>query len=689
MYIHTLASLCIYHAMTAPPLSISIASPLRIGTFNVGRGLSHKLASILHRCIDLTLDIVALQEIGDPIINHSSLTSHTLYVAPGPSNHEAGVGLLISHGLASRYRTHMISPSGRLLAVVLELVRGQRLMIISTYMPTGIDHASIATLDIARQLYTELLDWTIDMHHVIILGDLNETITRFDRHPLTPIVPSSRSSSSSSGPIHILPLSGFIDEYRRHHPDAETTPGYTHIIDTPLVSTRSRIDYIWTRNIDSSASHSIRTDRQRNCSSHHLLLYMEIHLSHPIINTPPLARLQLPNLRAASKRQQQSFVNRIDRVIGRRLCTMLPDTQSSDVDTLDCIASSITTLTRDCAFITLPITGASSHCSDTSLMLQRQRRDVIRLLRITERVIADGDEPTRCTIWTQLHHHCVHHHNIIWSIDLYYQYDIDGWVIDTHNIIRRIRREVAIERERMKQHRIHTFDVNPAAEVHRMLQSNNPSTQLLSVVRTDNTLTTSAIELEDVMVDHFTSVFALPPVDITPLPYDAPSMLTTKPSMRSEWYDGLMDAVSETELLHTISDSPLISAPGEDKVSVGVWKIALIGSNNLRLLVCTLFSSCLRTSTFPLCWKSSIIVPLVKDAMKDRSMSNIRPISLQSCLGKIFNKILAHRLADIIARHPILNPAQRGFVTGGTTIKCIDELLDAISNKHTTRYNQW
>ena len=58
-------------------------------------------------------------------------------------------------------------------------------------------------------------------------------------------------------------------------------------------------------------------------------------------------------------------------------------------------------------------------------------------------------------------------------------------------------------------------------------------------------------------------------------------------------------------------------------------------------------------------------------------MSNIRPISLQSCLGKLLTKLLARRLGAILQRHPILNPAQRGFVLGGTTTKCIDEVLDA------------
>ena len=124
-------------------------------------------------------------------------------------------------------------------------------------------------------------------------------------------------------------------------------------------------------------------------------------------------------------------------------------------------------------------------------------------------------------------------------------------------------------------------------------------------------------------------------------------------------------------------NTPLVSAPGQDEVSSGLWKVALLGSPLTRPLIASLFTACLRAACFPAAWKTSIIVPLVKDVQKERSMSNVRPISLQSCLGKLFMKLLAHRLGIIFARHPILHPAQRGFVNGGTTTKCIDELLDA------------
>ena len=180
------------------------------------------------------------------------------------------------------------------------------------------------------------------------------------------------------------------------------------------------------------------------------------------------------------------------------------------------------------------------------------------------------------------------------------------------------------------------------------------------------------------MVEHFEKVFAIPSSDHdVPLVPPPPLCLFEKPNIDPRWYSGLMEDVTEDELLRLLEGVPLVSAPGRDKVSTSVWKLALHECTSLRRHVVDLFTACLRTSIFPHTWKTGVILPFVKDASKERTMNNIRPITLQSCLGKLFNKLLAFRLSSIFASHPILHPAQRGFVIGGTTVKCIDELLDA------------
>ena len=99
----------------------------------------------------------------------------------------------------------------------------------------------------------------------------------------------------------------------------------------------------------------------------------------------------------------------------------------------------------------------------------------------------------------------------------------------------------------LTNHKESSFDTNPAASIHRMLKSDALPTQLFSVIDKHNELTSTPSELEDVMVEHFTSVFAIPPPDPHPLPYPPPPMLYHKPNIDPHWYDGLMDPPGPTE----------------------------------------------------------------------------------------------------------------------------------------------
>src|SRR5680860_691910 len=137
-----------FAAPPAPPLAVPPPAPvpatapaLCMGTLNVGLGFMRKLPRILTRCAELTLDAVALQEIGDPALLSTRLPSYQLVCAAGPSAHEAGVGLLLSLTLAPRIRRYFRSVSGRLVGAVLELSPGRTVLLVSAYMPSGLDHS--------------------------------------------------------------------------------------------------------------------------------------------------------------------------------------------------------------------------------------------------------------------------------------------------------------------------------------------------------------------------------------------------------------------------------------------------------------------------------------------------------------------------------------------------------------------
>jgi exonuclease III len=672
----------ISHPFAASPAAISPpAPPLRLGSFNVGLSFVRKLPSILARCSQLALDAVALQEIGDPALLSNRFNPYLLAYAAGPSVHQAGVGLLLSMSLAPRIRDYKRSATGRLVGAVLQLDAGQHMLLVSAYMPSGLDHVAAGSdrLELARKLYAELLQWSAGMQQVVVMGDLNETLTPLDRLPRPP---PRLAVAAASSPIHALVAEGFTDAWRHMHPSAEKQPGFTHQRDTPRPS-RSRIDYIWFKGFHAAALQRACIDTSlRSLSQHHLLW---VQLQPPRAAPPcttPLLQLRLPNLRAACKELKEEFVEKLEREL-EKLQLLDDSADDHSADRLSSRAAALTQLVHRCAFVIFPLTGAAPFQSGNVLQLQQQRTSLTRVLRVAEDIVSSaatvrlaGDCLTHSPEWRRLWRQC-RQHGVQWHCDAWYGGDPCAWVAETRAMLASTRRAIRKEQQRMQRHAREPLDVSPAAAVQRMLKSDALPSHLLSVVNQHGELTSSAEDLEAVMVDHFTSVFAMPPADPAPLDPAPPPMLFDKESVQREWYEGLMAPMREQELIEAMADAHLVSSPGEDQVSTGLWKIALHGSEALLSLVARLFSDCLHTSCFPSCWKTSVIVPLIKNDKKERTMSNVRPISLQSCLGKLFMKVLAHRLGRIFAQFPILNVAQRGFVHGGCIHKCIDELLDA------------
>jgi len=654
--------------MSSPPPLLP-SSQLRVATFNIGLGFTRKLPEVLERCIVLSLDIIALQEIGDPPLTRSSYSQYLLITSPGPSSHQAGVGLLISQWLAPRCRAYKKSSTGRLIGVVLELTKGHRLLIVSAYMPTGLDHSPSADdVDLAHKLYAEMATWTRDVHQVIFMGDLNETLTPQDRYP--PL----RLARAAAAPIGCLAVDGFTDVFRHLHPDAFRSSGFTHHIDSLARPTRSRIDYIWTKGVAAASLLAVRIDSRLRPLSHHCLLWMTMQLDHnlPPPSTRPIVQPRLPDLRAITKDERKEF----GLALQDRLALQHEHLQHLAQSSLTSLAHTLTTIVHDVAMSCLPQMGGRPLQSKHVLTLQRQRRDLTRLLRLGLLVHERGDDIQRCPEWTHLFVHCTKQHTH-WNVDP--RVDFSGWCDETRRHISTTRIMSAREQRRLKQQRETPMDANRTAAIHRMLQSDGLPPHIFSVVDANGELTSSPEELEEVMASHFESVFDIPPLDpsMEILEEDAPAMLFEKESVQREWFTGLMDEVRPDDLVALVSDSPLVSAPGEDGVSAGVWKIAIQESELVREHVACLFTACMETSTFPSAWKTSIILPVIKDLNKERAMTNIRPISLQNCLGKLFNKVLARRLGLILLRYPILNPSQRGYVLGGTSMKCLDELLDA------------
>jgi len=409
------------------------------------------------------------------------------------------------------------------MGITLEMKKGSQIMMVSAYMPTGIDHRSAADeqVQLAHQLYSEILQWSNGVEQVILMGDLNETLTPLDRFPLRHLS-AAASAAVSSSPIHCLEQEGFCDTFRSLFPSASTHPGFTHEILTDRRHTRSRIDYIWTKGFLPRSHMQCSIHRKLHRISNHHLLFLHLQLNYPaprLLSHELLPRIQLPNLRSASHENIERFTASINEQLHTQEDELLALSLLSDSDSITSLASHLTSLTHEAAFSSLPLTGAQPFRSKPILSLQRQRRDLTRLLHHARLLHADGRELARSPEWVHLLRLCRKEYHTEWKL---HPNDVEGWMMETQSLIAATRADIAKEVKRMQRVRPDHYSANPTATVHQMLRGQT-DTQLLSIVNSDGELTTTPEELKAVMVDHFQSVFALPPPDPRPLPQPGPA----------------------------------------------------------------------------------------------------------------------------------------------------------------------
>ena len=83
---------------------------------------------------------------------------------------------------------------------------------------------------------------------------------------------------------------------------------------------------------------------------------------------------------------------------------------------------------------------------------------------------------------------------------------------------------------------------------------------------------------------------------------------------------------------------------------------------------------------FPSIWKTSSIIPIHKMGKPLDSPASFRPISLISCVSKLFERIILSRLFFFLESYYILSPRQAGFRPGWSTLDQILYLSQSISD---------
>ena len=118
--------------------------------------------------------------------------------------------------------------------------------------------------------------------------------------------------------------------------------------------------------------------------------------------------------------------------------------------------------------------------------------------------------------------------------------------------------------------------------------------------------------------------------------------------------------VREEEIIDKISILDSNKATGPDKISN---KMIISIKNEIVKPLCLLFSKSLRLKKYPRSWKIAHVIPLFKNG--DKSLpSNYRPVSLLSCVSKIFEKIVFKNIFNHLHKNKLLCKFQSGFIPG-------------------------
>ena len=127
------------------------------------------------------------------------------------------------------------------------------------------------------------------------------------------------------------------------------------------------------------------------------------------------------------------------------------------------------------------------------------------------------------------------------------------------------------------------------------------------------------------------------------------------------------------------------SASGHDGVGYGLLK--KVPPSYTRFIT-KFFGACLRIGYFPKAWKHAKIIMIPKPNKEQSEAKNYRPISLLSCLGKLFERLLAGRLSNHLEQNGLFNKNQSGYRQGKMTsdhlLRMVEEGHDGFRSKEVT-----
>lgn len=122
-------------------------------------------------------------------------------------------------------------------------------------------------------------------------------------------------------------------------------------------------------------------------------------------------------------------------------------------------------------------------------------------------------------------------------------------------------------------------------------------------------------------------------------------------------YDHLIEKITITQLNGEIN-SLKTGSPGADYINNLMLKNC---SNEFKTVILLLFNKCIEYGKIPSSWKKSRISMIPKKSGYSSDPNEYRPISLTSCLCKLFEKIIHDRIIIFLNEQKIITKCQSGF----------------------------
>ena len=144
-----------------------------------------------------------------------------------------------------------------------------------------------------------------------------------------------------------------------------------------------------------------------------------------------------------------------------------------------------------------------------------------------------------------------------------------------------------------------------------------------------------------------------------------------------ESHSSFCSPFSPAEFLAAASNLSSSTATGPDKVAYPMLNHLPRSGMDFLLHIFNLSWS---SHSFPSIWKTSSIIPIHKMGKPLDSPASFRPISLISCVSKLFERIILSRLLFFLESNSILSPRQAGFRPGQSTLDQILYLSQSISD---------